>query len=61
MNGVRYIVEHMSSNFLHLKVAVGSHAVAASHYKGCHADQEMKTFLCQGSKERSSLSECGLG
>ncbi len=26
VNGARYIVEHMSSNLLHLKVAVGSHA-----------------------------------
>ncbi len=38
VNVARYIVKHMSSNRLHLKVAVGSHTVAALHYQGFHAD-----------------------
>ncbi len=54
VNGATYMVEHMSSNLHHLKVAVGRTPVATSRYQEFKADQKMTAFPFQG-----SLFACG--
>ncbi len=61
MNGARYIVEHMSSNILHLKVAVGSYACSRLTLPRVLCGPGDDNFSVPGFKERSSLFECASG